>query len=152
MLDQYRRDFLALVEQNDRIDRLSKEMRAAVDAIAPTVRSDVEAADRLEAEITAKIEDSTRSNARYMLWIVVAATALGVLFAVAITRQITRPLRRMMALLGRVADEDPTDRIATRPGSRDEVELMAQSVNAIADHKHGLIRWWMKEHDLPIAS
>ena len=87
-----------------------------------------------------------------MFWIVLAATSLGVLFAVVITRQITRPLRHMMGLLGRLADEDPTERIATRPGSRDEVDLMAESVNAIADHKHGLIRWWMKEHDLSVAS
>ena len=155
LLNQYRRDFLALVEQNDRIDQLSKEMRAAADAIVPTVNSEVEAADRLEAEITAKIESSSQSNARNMLWIVLTATALGVLFAVGITLQITRPLRRMMDLLGRVADEDPTERIATRPGSRDEVDLMAESVNAIADHKAGLIRWWkasMEERNLPTAS
>ena len=152
LLDQYRRDFLALVEQNDRIDRLSNEMREAISQIAPIVKSHVEAADQLEADVTAKIEASSQANARYMLWIVLAATALGVLFAVVITRQITRPLQRMMSLLGRVADEDPTERIATRPGSRDEVDLMAESVNAIADHKRGLIRWWMKEHDLPAAS
>ena len=102
--------------------------------------------------MTAKIEASSQTSERYMLWIVLAAAALGVLFAVVITRQITRPLRRMMGLLGRLADEDPTERIATRPGSRDEVELMADSVNAIADHKHGLLRWWKKQRDLPVAS
>ncbi len=152
LLDKYRRDFLALVEQNDLIDRLSKEMREAVGQVAPIVRSKVAAADRLEDEMTAKIEASTQANERYMFWIVLAATALGVLFAVVITRQITRPLRHMMGLLGRLADEDPTERIATRPGSRDEVDLMAESVNAIADHKHGLIRWWKKEHNLSVAS
>lgn len=155
LLVQYRKDFLALVEQNDRIDGLSNEMREAIGQIAPIVKGKVEAADRLEAEMTAKIEASSRANARYMFWIVLAATALGVLFAVAITRQITRPLRNMMGLLGRLADEEPTERITTRPGSRDEVDLMAQSVNAMADHKAGLVRWWkasMNERDLPVAS
>ncbi|MGI9413606.1 MAG: hypothetical protein ACR2PM_08050 [Hyphomicrobiales bacterium] len=152
LLTQYRRDFLALVKQNDEIVSLSSEMREAVGQITPIVKSKVEEADRLEAEMTAKIEASSRDNERNMLWIVLTATALGILFAVTITLQITRPLRRMMGLLGRLADEDPTERIATRPGSRDEVELMAESVNAIADHKAGLIRWWMKEHDLPVAS
>ncbi len=155
LLAQYRRDFLALVEQNNRIDRLSNEMHEAVGQITPIVNSKVEAANRLEAEMTAKIEASSQASERYMLWIVLAATALGVFFAVAITRRITRPLRRMMGLLGRLADEDPTERIATRSGSRDEVELMAESVNAIADHKAGLIRWWkdsMKARDLPAAS
>ncbi len=127
-------------------------MREAVSQVAPIVRNKVEAANRLEDEMTAKIEASTQANARYMFSIVLAATALGVLFAMVITRQITRPLRHMMGLLGRLADEDPTERIATRPGSRDEVDLMAESVNAIADHKHGLIRWWKKEHNLSVAS
>ncbi len=155
LLADYRRDFLALVEQNDLIDRLSAEMREAIGRIAPVIESRVEAADRLEAEVTAEIEASTRADERTMLWIVLAASALGVLFAMAITRQITGPLRRMAGLLGRLAYEEPTERIATRPGSRDEVALMAESVNAIADHKAGLIRWWkssMKEPDLPVAS
>ena len=142
LLARYRRDFLALVDQNDRIDALSDEMRAAVGRITPIVDLRVAAADRLESEMTARIEAASRASERTMLWIVLAATALGVFFAVAITRRITRPLHRMMDLLGRLADEDPTERIATRPGSRDEVDLMAESVNAIADHKAGLVRWW----------
>ncbi len=155
LLADYRRNFLALVEQNDLIDRLSAEMREAIGQIAPIVESRVKAADLLEAEVTAQIESSSRANETTMLWIVLAASALGVLFAVAITRQITGPLRRMAGLLGRLAHEEPTERIATRPGSRDEVALMAESVNAIADHKAGLIRWWkssMKQPDLPVAS
>lgn len=152
LLSQYRRDFLALVRQNDEIVSLSDEMREAVGQITPIVRDKVEEANRLEAEMTVKIETSSRDSEQNMLWIVLTATALGILFAVTITLQITRPLRRMMGLLGRLADEDPTERIATRPGSRDEVELMAESVNAIADHKAGLVRWWMKEHDLLEAS
>ena len=151
LLAQYRRDFLELVEQNDDIASLSSEMREAVGQITPIVNSKVEEANRLETEMTAKIETSSRDSETNMLWIAVTATALGILFATMITLQITRPLRRMMGLLGRLADEDPTERIATRAGSRDEVALMAESVNAIADHKAGLIRWWRKEHDLPAA-
>ena len=155
LLAQYRRDFLALVDQNDRIAWLSDEMREAIGRITPTIQRNVEAANRLEAETTARIEASSQASERAMLWVVLAATALGVLFAVVITRRITQPLRRMAGLLGRLADEDPTERIATRPGSRDEVEVMADSVNAIADHKAGLIRWWrsaMNDHDIPRAS
>ena len=152
LLAQYRRDFLALVEQNSGIGLLSNEMREAIGQIKPIVESRVDGADRLKAGMTAKIEASSQASEESMLWIVLIATTLGILFAVVITRQITQPLRRMMGLLGRLADEDPTERIATRPGSRDEVDLMAESVNAIADHKAGLIRWWMKEHDIPMAS
>ncbi len=133
-------------------DQLSEEMHEAADWITPIVNTKVEAADRLEAETKIRIEATSSADARKMLWIAGLATALGALFAVAITIQITRPLRHMMGLLGLVADEDPTERIATWPGARDEVNLMAESVNAIADHKHGLIRWWKEEHGLSEAS
>ncbi len=152
LLNGYRRDFLALVEQNDLIDRLSKEMDEAAGSVTPIVDAKVEAADRLEAETQVSIEATSRADARNMLWMALLATALGVLFAVVITIQITRPLRHMMGLLRLVADEDPTERIATWPGARDEVNLMAESVNAIADHKRGLILWWKKAHGLSKAS
>jgi methyl-accepting chemotaxis protein len=75
LLDNYRRDFLALVSQNDRISRLSGEMLAA---------------------------------------------------------------------------EQPAERMPFFAGGRDEVNLMAGSVNAMADHKAGFMDWWkatMREAD-----
>ena len=59
LLAQYRRDFLALVEQNNRIETLSNEMREAIDQIAPIVDGYVAAADRLEVETTARIVASS---------------------------------------------------------------------------------------------
>ena len=49
-----------------------------------------------------------------------------------------------------ISMEQPADRVPFFPGGRDEVNLMAGSVNAMADHKAGFIDWWkatMREAD-----
>jgi methyl-accepting chemotaxis protein len=48
----------------------------------------------------------------------------------------------MAGLLDQVAYEEPIERIPTVPGGRDEVNAMAQSVNAMADHKAHFLDWW----------
>ena len=150
LLEKYRKDFLALVDQNDRIAQLANEMQTAVAEIVRLVEENVSDADRAMTDMRMTIDESTVRNERIMLWLVATATALGVLLAFAITRGIVRPLRRMADLLDRLASEEPTERVPFFPGGRDEVNAMAGSVNAIADHKAGFIAWWkasMQEAD-----
>ncbi len=150
LLDQYRRDFLALVSQNDRIERLHKDMLAAVAEIVDLVEAKVAGADQAMQATRLNVDRLTARNERAMLWVVVIATLLGVFLAFSITASIVRPLRRMAGLLDRLAAEEPTERVRFFPGGRDEVNLMAGSVNAMADHKAGFIAWWkatMREAD-----
>ncbi len=142
LTDNYKRDFLALVEQNNRIDGLSAEMRQAVGQISPLVKRNVDDANRSMAQKAAAITADSEASAQAMLWIVAVATFLGIACAVVITQRITRPLGRMTGLLTRLAVEEPTERVASVPGSRDEVNIMAAAVNEIADHKARLIAWW----------
>ena len=100
LLGSYRNDFLALIEQNDLIGRLTEEMQEAVDKIALVVKGNVDDANRTMKEMAATINASSIENARLMLWIVALASFLGVFFAIAITLRIVRPLRRMAGLLG----------------------------------------------------
>jgi methyl-accepting chemotaxis protein len=53
----------------------------------------------------------------------------------------------MAGFLDQLAQEDPTDRIPTVPGARDELNAMAESVNKIADHKANMIAWWKRSVD-----
>ena len=150
LLDNYRRDFLALVNQNDRISRLNEEMLLAVSEIVDLVETNVKAADQAMSATRASIDEVTSTNERAMLWVVVIATLLGIVLAVTLTFSIVRPLRRMAGLLDRLASEQPADRMPFFPGGRDEVNLMAGSVNAMADHKAGFMDWWkatMREAD-----
>ncbi|MCP3867345.1 MAG: HAMP domain-containing protein [Gammaproteobacteria bacterium] len=142
LLENYRRDFLALVEQNARITRLSNEMRLAVTEIEGLVRDNVVNANHVMKRMRLDIDTSTSSDERLMLWIVAIGTALGVFLAIGITLQIIGPLREMADLLDHLASEETADRIPFHPGGRDEVNAMAGSVNAMADHKSGFIAWW----------
>jgi methyl-accepting chemotaxis protein len=142
LLANYEKDFLALVEQNDRIVRLDAEMQEAISRIFPLVENNVEQATRIRDEMTTKVNTTSRSRARVMLWIVSIAILLGIFFTLAITRGIARRLHLIADLVGKLAYEAPAERIATIPGGRDEINAMAKSVNAMADHKGRFMSWW----------
>ncbi|MEJ1298204.1 MAG: hypothetical protein RPU64_06955 [Candidatus Sedimenticola sp. (ex Thyasira tokunagai)] len=144
LLSDYERDFLVLVEQNVKIDRLQAEMQEAVLKIVPIVRQNVSDADRSMQETTQQILTSSQADAGGVLWIAVAAVLLGMLSALTISLSIRRPLLRMAGVLGQLAYEQPVDRISAVTGGRDEVNFMAQSVNTIADHRARFIDWWKK--------
>lgn len=150
LLENYRRDFLALVEQNDSISKLHDDMMAAVAEISSLVETNVSSAELAMAGMRDSIDESTARSEKVMFWIVALATLLGILLAIAITYTIAHPLRKMSGLLDQVAAEEPTERMHFYPEGRDEVNAMAGSVNAIADHKARFIAWWkasMREAD-----
>ena len=142
LLGDYQQNFLALVEQNKRIEQLQEEMREAVRQIAPMVRNYVHSLNRAMQETAAQIHASSQADARLMLWVAAFAALLGIVAVVIVTLRIARPLRRMAGLLDQVAYEEPMERIPVIPGGRDEVNAMAVSVNAMADHKAHFLAWW----------
>lgn len=142
LLKNYRRDFLALVEQNELIDRMTAEMNQADSEISKLTGSTVKTADQAMQRMAAEIEASTAEKEQLMLWWVAIATALGVLFAVSITLRIVRPLRSMAGILDQLAYEVPSERLPFYPEGRDEVNMMAGSVNTMADNKARFINWW----------
>lgn len=142
LLENYRRDFLALVDQNDLIVSMTGEMHRAVAEIAVLVERNVKHANQVMQRMVTEIEASSSEKERLMLWLVALATLLGILFAVSITLRIVRPLRSMAGMLDRLAYEEPSERLPFYPDGRDEVNLMAGSVNTMADNKSRLINWW----------
>jgi methyl-accepting chemotaxis protein len=150
LMDNYRRDFGALVDQTDRIDRFNREMMTKVSEIVELVEENVRVADEAATATRQRVEEVTSRNEQAMLWVVVLATLLGVVLAVTITMSIVRPLLRMAGLLDQLAAEEPAERVPFFSGGRDEVNAMAGSVNAMADHKARFIDWWkatMREAD-----
>ncbi len=142
LLDAYQRDFVALVEQNDRIKGLQKDMLSAVRAMSPLLSDNVQKAEQKLRDTSAEIQSASDAAAVTMLWVAALASLLGVVSAIVITLSIAGPLRRMAGLLDLVAYEQPVERIASIPGGRDEVNAMAESVNAMADHKAHFLAWW----------
>ena len=142
MLSEYERDFGALVQQNTRIEGLTETMKGAAAQIFALVDTTVSEAMAASERMTAEVNATAAGDTRIMLWLTVAAALLGALLVFLITRWITRPVLRMADFLDRLALEDPIERIPTVPGSRDEINAMAESVNKMADHKKRMLAWW----------
>jgi methyl-accepting chemotaxis protein len=151
LLENYRRDFLALVAQDDRISHLSDDMSRAVAEIVGMVEDNVRAAGEAMNAMRIRIDETTDRSELAMLWVTVVATLLGIFLAFAITLPIVRPLRKMAGLLDQLASEDPVEqRMPFFPEGRDEVNAMAGSVNTMMDHKANFMDWWkaaMRETD-----
>lgn len=151
LLAKYKNDFLALVEQNGRIEQVTEEMKKAVSEIAGLVDDNVVSANQTMNQMASDINLSSRENEKLMLWIVAGAVLLGIFFAITITLRIVHPLRKMAGILDQLAYEEPAERMPFVPEGRDEVNSMAESVNTMADHKARFIAWWkmsMEEADV----
>ena len=154
LIDDYETNFLALVEQNDFIDRLAEEMNDVARQITQMVERNVEASDRAMKEATKTINANSQNKSRLMLMVVLAASLLGISFAVFITRYITHSLHRIGTVLSRMAHSDPTDRVPVT-GGRDELDAMGAAVNTMSDHMERLIAWSMatiREDDFHLRS
>ncbi|MEW8505758.1 MAG: hypothetical protein AB2598_03575 [Candidatus Thiodiazotropha sp.] len=150
LLENYKNDFLALVEQNKRIDQTTEEMKKAVTEIARLVEDNVDSANQAMNQMASDINLNSREYENLMLWVVASAALLGIFFAITITMRIVHPLRKMAGILDQLAYEEPAERMPFVPGGRDEVNSMAESVNTMADHKARFISWWkmsMEEAD-----
>lgn len=148
LLSAYEEKFLALVEQNNAIVVLENEMRSAASHIRPLVKQNLDQATSQVDAMEIRIAESTDESERLNLLIVICASVLGTFLAATITLRIVRPVRQMAGLLDRLTHENPTERIATVPGARDELNAMAESLNTMADHKATFVHWWqasMKE-------
>lgn len=142
LLAAYEENFLALVEQNDAILVLEGEMIELASRITPLVKQNLDQATSLVDEMETRIAKSSAESERLTLLIVICASVLGTVLATLITLRIVRPVRQMAGLLDRLTHENPTERISTVPGARDELNAMAESVNTMADHKATFVHWW----------
>jgi methyl-accepting chemotaxis protein len=109
---------------------LFRDVESEVDTTAEVV---VVAADRVQADANAAA-DRVR---KLMLAAGVVSLLLALGLAVAITRSLTRPLRRMRAVLGTVASGDLTPRVSSLSG--DEVGQMGAALNDTLDRMGGTI-------------
>ena len=144
LLNDYNRDFSALVEQHRSINVLTSDMEAAVIGVMAEAQKNVSAANSQMESTVRQINQTSEASEYNLLWITGIALAAGICFAFLLSRAISRPLRRMAEMLDHLAFEETTDRMAHYHGGRDEVNAMAGSVNTIAEHRQQFIQWWKK--------
>lgn len=151
LLEGYRRDFHALVEQDARIAQLTDAMYQAAARITPLVETNLANVTAAMADRSAAIAENATQRARWSLIVAGIAPLLGLLLAILITARIVRPVRRMVGLLDQLTREVPRERLDTDASGRDEINAMAIALNTLADHRARFSEWWRSTMQAAIA-
>jgi methyl-accepting chemotaxis protein len=125
LIERYETDFLALVDENNRIIPLMARMRDAVHEIEPLVVANVQDAIGLMEKETEVIRATSRNRAFLALAISLFALLTAIFFAVVITRRITVPLFTLMKM-AEIHTED--DQISEDLRHKDEVRALAAAM------------------------
>jgi len=134
----YEKDFLALVEQNDRIVALTAQMRNAVHQIEPLVAANVQEAITHMEQAGEATRERSRRNAFLALSLSAAAILLGIVFSVLMARRITRPVATLMGLAELVTGRGSEPGEA---GKKDEIAALAGAMGRMAgSHQQMLLR------------
>jgi methyl-accepting chemotaxis protein len=142
LLQRYQTDFLALVEQNQQIASLTKEMEQVASKVGRLVKTNVESTNKAMEEMTRNINANAHERTVWMLWVIVIAIGLGIFFAIKITSYIVGPMRTMAAMLEQLTYTELVNRVPHTEKGRDEVNAMAGYLNIIAEHRNRFINWW----------
>lgn len=122
-------------------------MGAAAEQVAPLIKENADQANQLMAARVAEIAAASRASIRLDLIVLACAIGRAIVFAIAITVRIVRPVRQMAGLLDDLAFGTPTTRSKVFLGGRDEINAMAESVNALIDHRATFLGWWKSSMD-----
>ncbi|HCV13747.1 MAG TPA: hypothetical protein DGC76_08645 [Candidatus Accumulibacter sp.] len=147
LLRDYQRSFLTLVSQRGSIVALTAEMNAAADQVAPLIEANVAQANETMSRRAREIDEDAQASVRLGLIVTASTLLLAALLALGITDRIVRPVRRMAGLLDDLAYGTPTGRVPTVPGGRNEINAMAESLNALLDHRATFLGWWKASMD-----
>ncbi|MCP4044306.1 MAG: methyl-accepting chemotaxis protein [Gammaproteobacteria bacterium] len=129
LVREYAKDFLVLVEQNDRIVELTAGMRHAVHQIEPLVASNVTEAvkdmDRMAVETRANVRETTF----VALSIAAVAILVGLAFSIFISHRISRPVITLMNLAKLVAGGNPD---SGEMRQKDEIAALSAAMGRMA--------------------
>ncbi|MBF0368169.1 MAG: methyl-accepting chemotaxis protein [Magnetococcales bacterium] len=129
LLKRYETDFLALVEQNHQIVRLTSLMRGAVHQVEPLVEAHVveAVADMARAEKVTRANSQFRTT--FALFLAATAILVGGVFSVFMTRRITDPVTTLIRLADLFSGEEPDDQA---PPQKDEIKALAAAMGRMS--------------------
>jgi methyl-accepting chemotaxis protein len=142
LLQRYRTDFLALIEQNQLIEELTTQMEERASRVTSLVNHNVATANQAIAELIQQINLRVQERTVWMMWVIVIAIGFGILFTIKITSLIVRPMREMATVLEKLTHTELISPIRHIEGGRDEVNHMAGFINTLVEQRNRFIRWW----------
>ncbi len=149
----YERDFIALVEQNDRIIALTAQMRDAVHRIEPLVISNVRETIARVEQASVNTRELSEQKAFLALTVSIAAVLLGVYFSVVIARHITRPVATLLGLAELVSGSEGESAEIGEIGNQDEIAALAGAMGHMAgSHRQMLSRLAVHKDNLDEAA
>ncbi|MEO5331742.1 MAG: methyl-accepting chemotaxis protein [Magnetococcus sp. YQC-5] len=137
-LREYEGSFLALVEQNNRIDGLSEKMREAVHRMEPLIEENVAAAIVKSQQIADKTRADSHFQAVMALVVAFLSAILAILFVFMITRMITGPLLTLKLFAQTVSTGDL--QVAVDFQQEDEVGLLGRAMSQMVASLFDLIK------------
>lgn len=151
LLLDYQQGFLLLVAQRASIVTLTREVDAAARQIAPLITANVDQANQMMAARVEAIAESSRASVHLGLIAMYGALAFALIFVITLTTRIVRKVRQMAGLLDDLAYGAPTARVLAVPGGRDEINAMAESLNALLEHRANFLDCWKTSMNEMIA-
>ncbi|MCB2181028.1 MAG: HAMP domain-containing protein [Desulfobulbaceae bacterium] len=134
----YKSHLQALIKNWKMFDGLKKEQdetgAAVTAATRITIRAGLDNTDRIAKEAVS----SLGSASKIMIWGLALALALGVVIAFFITRSITIPIGKTVAMLKKMSAGNISNRL--KMANNDEIGEMAAAMDAMADNLTSMIR------------
>ena len=125
-------------QMKEAADTLDKEDDAEFESVEATLISDTELQQKMSDAALAKAQSTYASARIWVSAILVGGVALGLLLAILIARQISRPVQKVCAVAKRIAGGDLTAQEITLNRS-DEIGELAASINTMQNNLQGII-------------
>jgi methyl-accepting chemotaxis protein len=137
LLDQYRNDFLALVEGHkekglSEKEGLRGEMRRAVHSAEQQI-------DTMKADVIAALEEEVRADRTLMMSIIVVLAIIMAGVIIVIARSIIRPVESLRAVMQDASNHKDLSLRAPVSGN-DEIAEMAAVYNTMSEAFHGILK------------
>ncbi|MEW6220891.1 MAG: methyl-accepting chemotaxis protein [Thermodesulfobacteriota bacterium] len=148
-LDLFENGVLPILERNSSVAELARDDQERIRALDSQIDQALAAADEpiqaIVASTLAESEEASRhfdevagTATRISIGLALLGVAVAVLFAVVITRLITRPVTAMVGHIRKVAGGDLTETVAVT--SADEVGEMGSSLNRMVEDLSSIVR------------
>ncbi|MBF0270616.1 MAG: methyl-accepting chemotaxis protein [Magnetococcales bacterium] len=133
----YEESFVALVDQNGRINGVSDKMRDAVHRMEPIIDENVTAAVEQMKRLEVQTRGESRTRATVALVVAVVAGVLATLFSIVITRLITGPLGTLNLFARQVATGDLNAGVDFK--RKDEIGQLGRTMNQMVASLRDLV-------------
>ena len=141
-INRYENDFLALVEHNNEIIKLTADMRKAVHKIEPLVTIGVGEATTQMSIATENTRTQAMERATIAMAIAFMAIMLGVGFAYYFSRSITRPVKTITQLAELFAPPKNEEE-AAQSDQKDEIMVLTNAMARMTGHLRDIIYYFI---------